>query len=287
MAFMMKHAKENHYGIPAFNVWDLGSIRAAELAAEQEDAPVILAGAESHMKYGGENLKHWAALAIECAENSSVPMAVHLDHGRRFELAMQCIRLGFTSVMIDSSALPYEENAAIAKSVVDAAHAVGVTVEAELGHVGSGMDKLTKEMIEESFTKPDEAVRFVEETGVDALAVAVGNLHGLYKFEPNVDMDLLATLCEKVPAYIVMHGGSGTPDLDQAVKLGVTKVNIGTDIGVAFRKSVAKTLKENPLEQLSGLSILQPSIEAMKEVMVGRIRQFGCNGQASKMMAAA
>jgi len=161
MATMLKHAKANHYAIPAFNVWDLQSMLALQQAAEQEDAPVIIAGAEVGDSIGGPSSEYWASLAVTCARNSTAPLAVHLDHGKRFESAMRAIRLGFTSVMIDASTLPFAEKVAITRKVVEAGHAVGVTVEAELGHVGSGEEELTKEIKAKVCTRPDEAVRFV------------------------------------------------------------------------------------------------------------------------------
>ncbi len=278
MKDILADARAKHYGIPAFNVWDMGSIRSAVEVAEEENAPLILAGAEFHMKYGG--MRYFATLALESAKRARVPIAVHLDHGRSFELAMECIQLGFTSVMIDSSTKPWEENVAVTKQVVAAAHAVGVTVEAEIGHVGQASEELTEDMRSRLLTKPEDAKRFAEETGVDALAVAVGNLHGLYRFPPRLEMDRLEAIANVCPAYLVMHGGSGTPGLDTAVRLGCTKVNVGTDLQVAFREAVKKTLDENPLESLHALSILKAANENMKAVMRDYMRLFGCSGKA-------
>lgn len=278
MKEILADARARHYGVPAFNVWDMGSIRTAVQVAEEEKAPLILAGAEFHMKYGG--MPHFAALAIESAQLASVPIAVHLDHGRSFDLAMECIRLGFSSVMIDSSTRPWEENVAVTRQVVAAAHAVGVTVEAEIGHVGQANEELTDDMRTRLLTKPEDARRFAEETGVDALAIAVGNLHGLYKFPPRLEFDRLEAIAQVCPAYLVMHGGSGTPGLDRAVKLGCTKVNVGTDLQVAFCEAVQRTLNENPLESLHALAILNAANENMKTVMRNYIHLFDCNGKA-------
>jgi fructose-bisphosphate aldolase class II len=277
MADLMRHARENRYGVPAFNVNDTYSIAAAIAAAEEEDAPLILMGWEGELE--GPNMVYFSSLAVGAAQKARVPVAIHLDHGTSFAWAQRAIQHGFTSVMIDSSMLPFDENVAVTRKVVEAAHACGVTVEAELGHIIGADVVLTEEQQRANMTDPGEAARFVEATGVDALAVAVGNAHGLYKYTPKLDLERLETIVQRVQCHVVMHGGSGTPSLPEAVQLGVTKINIGTDIQVAFRESVKQTLQQYSLENLDSTSILGPATQAMKQVMVDRIRLFSANGQ--------
>jgi fructose-bisphosphate aldolase class II len=285
MATMLNHAKENHYAIPAFNVWDLQSMYALKLAAEEQDAPVIIAGADmGDGAIGNPNPEFWASLARTCANESSMPMAIHLDHGRSFDSVMKAMRLGFSSVMIDASTLPFDENVAVTRKVVEAAHAVGVTVEAELGHVGEGSEELTEDLQEKLFTKPEEAIQFVEETGVDALAVAVGTQHGVYHFEPKLNWDLLKELIDCVPACLVLHGGSGTPGLEDAAHIGVTKINIGTEIVLSLIERLQQEVVKSGFAALQG--VLSGCVEAQKNVMVDRIRCFGANGQGHALMTA-
>ena len=282
MAGMLKHAKENRYAIPAFNVFDLATMHACKLAAEEEDAPVIIAGADAGDRVGPVSSELFAALALTTARNSTMPMAVHVDHGKSFKGCMTGIRLGYTGVMIDASTLPFDENVAVTKQVVDAAHAVGVSVEAELGHVGSGMEELTDEMRARLFTKPDDAIRFVKLTGVDALAVSVGTLHGVYKFEPRLDFELLQELCDRVPACLVIHGGSGTPGLEKVARMGVTKINIATEI---VQACMAKVPGESDKEGRALLNaITANNIEAGKAAMIERIRSFGANGHGKALL---
>jgi fructose-bisphosphate aldolase class II len=282
MAPLLQDAREHAYAVAAFNVWNLESTMAAVQAAEEEDAPLILAGGARTFAFAG--LENWAAVTLQAARAARVPVAVHLDHGSSFELVLRCIRCGFTSVMIDASLMPLRENVELTKRVVEAAHAVGVTAEAELGHVGLGEEMSDQSQASQYLTDPDEAIWFVEQTGVDALAVSVGNLHGLYKFEPRLDLKRLEAIAQKTGACLVMHGGSGTPGLPEAIRRGITKINIGTDIQVAFKESLQGVLNTRPLKSLNSSAILAPAIVAMSEVMRAKIREFGSNGQASRMV---
>lgn len=283
MDVLLKHAKESGYAIPAFNVYDLKSMQTAFEAAEEEDAPLIVMGYEGHIEYAG--VEAFSTLALSGARRTDIPVAIHLDHGSSFEWAMKAIRNGFTSVMVDASRLPFEENVAITKKVVDAAHAVGVSVEAELGHIGKGDVILTEEQTEKSMTDPMEAALFVEKTGIDALAVAIGNAHGLYTYEPKLDFKRLEAISKNVDAYLVLHGGSGTPGLTEAIKLGITKINIFTDTQVALRNSIKRTLETRLLEDLEAIDLMKPASQEMKEVMRAKMREFNCHGQGSIMMS--
>lgn len=278
---LLQHAKAHHYGVPSFNVFNLESIQALIQVCTEEDAPAIIANGTGVWKSG--NLADLGAASCLLASRASVPLAVNLDHGPSFEFAMQAIRLGFTGVMIDASTRPWEENVAITKKVAEAAHAAGVTCEGEIGHVGQGSEELTDDLRAKLLTTPEMAVRFVTETGVDSVAIAIGNLHGVYKFPPKLEFERLEAIAQVCPAYLVMHGGSQTPGLDRAVQIGIQKVNVGTDISLAFRDGVKASLAADP--SASTASLLAAGLKGSKEMMRSYIRLFGANGQASKMRA--
>jgi fructose-bisphosphate aldolase class II len=281
MRFLLEHAKQCRYAVPAFNVNDLQSVQATVGAAEDEDSPVILAATPAALEYGGVDCL--SALICVAATKAQVPVAVHLDHGRSFEWAQACIRRGFSSVMIDASKMPFEENVARTKEVAQAGHAVDVTVEAELGRIVKGDVVLSAEQRDAFMTDPDEAARFVDLTHVDALAVAVGNAHGLYAYEPRLDLERLDKIARRTDAFLVLHGGSGTPRLPEAIALGVVKININADLQVAFRSSVKQTLDTQPLDSLYAVDILGPAREAMREAARAKIRQFGSAGHGHQM----
>lgn len=234
MKIMMNVARDNHFGIPAVSAQNEHALRACIAAAEKKNSPlIILSGFASN-----DVAESWGRIATDLIRESSMPIAIILDHGPSYEKCLWAIRAGFTDVMIDASSKPFEENAAVVKKVVDVAHVLGVGVEAELGHVGMGdnyaVDGYT------ALTVPEEAVRFVEETGVDALAVAVGTAHGVYKGTPEIRFELLKELREKVPVPLVMHGGSGSGDenISKSCQLGICKVNIANDLYKAAIKSL-------------------------------------------------
>jgi fructose-bisphosphate aldolase class II len=277
MTDILDDAKANNYAVPSFNVWDMQSIAALRLAAEQEDAPVILAAADLGNGIGNPDSESWAMLALRCARESRMPIAIHLDHGRSVQSVLKAISLGFTSVMIDASHLPFEENVALTRQVVAIAHPIGVSVEAELGHVGMGTDELTDDVRAQLFTRPADAVRFVEMTGVDALAVAVGTLHGAYRFEPKIEWELLKEITTKVPAHIVLHGASDTPNLDRAVRAGVTKLNIGHEIIRSLMNCLHENSAKAGFESLKVILNRTPVVQ--KDAMVVRLRDFGASGK--------
>ena len=238
MKELLDHAKKNGYAIAAPNVDNEHNLRAAIEAAEEMNSPVIL-GVPFR---SNPDIQYFGRMIHDLAIRSSVPIAVNLDHGGSFEDCVQAIRAGFTSIMVDRSQLSYEENVEQVKELVKIAHAANVSVEAELGHVGSGdnyeVDGHT------AFTVPDEAVRFVEETGVDCLAVAIGSAHGVYKGTPTIHFDLLKELHEKVKVPLVLHGGSGTGEenLSRAAKEGICKVNLSNDLR---RAAIEELLKQD------------------------------------------
>jgi len=234
MLDMLKPARGGGYAVGAFEVWDMASIQAVIGAAEKLNQPVILQLGPFEIDYAG--LDELSRLAIDHARKASVPVAVHLDHGDSLERVKACIERGFTSVMLDVSHLPFEENAAATKEVVRLAHARGITVEGELGRIGGEEAGINVTNSDVHLTDPDEAVRFVQETGVDVLAVAIGTAHGFYKEQPNIRLGLLKRIAEKVSVPLVLHGGSDVPGriIKEAIGIGISKVNVCTELVAAF-----------------------------------------------------
>ena len=230
---LLVHAQEHGYGVPAINVFDYNSIKFAAMAAEEARMPLIIQyfpGFDVHAP-----LADIRDIAVAFARRASVPIAVHLDHSRSFEIAVSGLGAGFPSVMVDGSALPYEGNVSLTAEVARCAHAMGVDVEAELGHVGVGMN--LEDMTDAArFTDPDQAVDFVSRTGADSLAIAVGNAHGNYIRTPELDFDRIRRLRGVLDIPLVMHGGSDIPNdqLARAVRCGMSKFNIATEYQRAF-----------------------------------------------------
>jgi fructose-bisphosphate aldolase class II len=294
-------AKRGAYAVGAFNIQNLESLSAVVEAAVEEKSPVIVAVTPSAIKYGG--LAYLSKIAKTAAESVSVPMSLHLDHGEDFETVSKCVEAGFTSVMIDGSFLKFEDNIAITRRVVDFAHSKGVSVEAELGRL-AGVEEKTVEEKETVLTDPDAAMDFVKRTSVDALAVAIGTSHGAYKFkgEPKLDFERLKSINEKIEVPLVLHGASSVPQwiiekaqrygaelagargipeehIKKAISLGITKINIDTDLRLAFTATVREVLAKSPKE-FDPRKILGPAKEAMKEVVKGKMRLFGSSGKA-------
>lgn len=278
---LLEHAQENKYAVGAFNVNNMEIVQAIIEAAEETQSPVILQASQGGLKYAG--VEYIAGLGKIAAEKASVPVAIHLDHGTDFEQIMQCVRHGFTSVMIDASKYPLDENIAMTKKVIEVAHAVGVSVEAELGKIGGTEDDITVDDRDATFTDPQEAKRFVEETGVDSLAIAIGTAHGPYKGEPKLDFDRLETIRKTIDTCIVLHGSSGVPEeaLKKAVSMGVSKINIDTDVRLAFSKGVRDLVADKPNEY-DPRKILGPAKEEMKKSIMEKMEIFGSVGKAWK-----
>ncbi|MEW8972594.1 MAG: class II fructose-1,6-bisphosphate aldolase [Tissierellaceae bacterium] len=276
---LLLDAQKNKYAVGAFNINNMEIIQAIVSAAEELNSPVIIQASQGGLKYAG--VEYIAALGKLAGRNSRVPVALHLDHGTDFDQVMQCIRNGFTSVMIDGSRFPLEENIEFTKKVVDIAHSVGVTVEAELGKIGGTEDHITVSERDATFTDPEEARMFVEQTGVDYLAIAVGTAHGVYKGEPKLDYDRIKAIREVVDVPLVLHGSSGVPSesLQKAIPLGICKINIDTDIRASFAKAVNEFVKENP-DEIDPRKILSPATKAMKEVIMEKMNIFGSAGKA-------
>lgn len=298
---MFKKAYEGGYAIGAFNVNNMELLQAIVDAGTEERAPLILQVSAGARKYARqEYLIHLVQAAMETTD---IPVALHLDHGDSFELCKACVDGGFSSVMIDASHFPFEENVALTKKVVDYAHAKGVPVEAELGKLTSTSDEPGSR--EAVYTDPDEAVEFVKQTGCDSLAISIGTSHGAYKFkgEATLDFPRLEKIQNLLPGYpIVLHGASSVPAelveicnkyggqlpgtrgvpeefLARAAKMAVCKINVDTDLRIAMTGAIRKAFAENPSE-FDPRKYLGPAREAVKQVVKGKVRLFGCAGKA-------
>ena len=272
-------AEKGGYAVGAFNANNMEIVQAIIESAVEERSPVIIQASQGAIKYAG--LDFIVAMVKAAAESADVPVVLHLDHGTDFDQVMRCIRRGFSSVMIDGSRLPLEENISITKKVLEVARAVGVSVEAELGKIGGTEDDISVSERDALFTDPQEAKTFVEETGVDALAVAIGTAHGVYKGEPRLDFPRLKKIKELTDVPIVLHGSSGVPDdaIRKAVELGVSKINIDTDIRQAFVGRAVAYMKENP-DNIDPRKLLAPAKEEAKKIIREKMRLFGSSGKA-------
>lgn len=276
---LLKEARRGGYAVGAFNCNNMEIVQAIVRAAEEEKAPVIMQASQGAIKYAG--IGFIVAMAREAAANATVPVALHLDHGTSFAQVMQCLRNGFSGVMIDGSKLPLEENIALTRQVIAAASPMGVSVEAELGKIGGTEDDITVSEQEAMYTDPGEAKHFVEQTGVGSLAIAIGTAHGQYKGEPKLDFERLKKIAGLVNIPIVLHGSSGVPSeaIQEAIGLGVHKVNIDTNIREAFVAAARKILDADARE-IDPRKVLGPAREAAVAVIREKIRIFGSSGKA-------
>jgi fructose-bisphosphate aldolase class II len=276
---LLKKAQAGGYAVGAFNCNNMEIVQAIITAAEAEKSPVIMQASQGAIKYAG--IEYITAMAKIAADKASVPVALHIDHGTSFNQVMLCIRNGFSSVMIDGSKLPFEENIELTKRVVAVAKAVGVSVEAELGKIGGTEDDIHVDEKDALFTNPQEAKDFAERTGVDALAIAIGTAHGQYKGVPELDFVRLEKIRSMISIPIVLHGSSGVPDeaIKKAIKLGVCKVNIDTNIREAFVQACREVLNKDARE-IDPRNVLGPAREAVTEIIREKIRVFGSSGKA-------
>lgn len=272
-------AKANGFAVGQFNMNNLEFAQAIVEAASELKAPFIYGISEGALKYMG--IEFTVALAEAAAKKSGLPIALHLDHGSSFEVAMKCIRAGFSSVMFDGSHYSFEENIRLTKEIVKVAHAMGVSVEGELGTIGGTEDDLSVDEENASLAKPEEAIRFYEETGVDALAIAVGTAHGMYGGEPNIHFDIIKKVSEAIPAPLVLHGGSGVPDemIRKAVQAGAAKINVNTENQVALTETIREVLNKDA-KVYDPRKYLTPARQAMVEVVKSKIQLFGSANQA-------
>lgn len=245
---LLLDAQKNHYAVGAFNVENMEMIQAVIAAAEAENAPVILQTTPSTLKYADTSLYYAMAKAV--AEKTFIPVAIHLDHGSSAELCEKAANDGYTSLMIDGSKLPLDQNIQLTKRVVEMAKTYPAcpSVEAELGKLGGKEDDVEVKDGEDTCTDPMEAVRFVEESGIDSLAVAIGTAHGFYKGVPKLEFERLSEIRNNVSVPLVLHGSSGVPDEDvvKAISLGICKVNFATELRVAYTDAVKECIHQDP-----------------------------------------
>ena len=277
MREMMAAAKREKYGVGFFNAVNVEMARAVIETAEELSAPVMIGTAEVLLP--AMPLERVAEYLIPMAKKAKVPVCVHFDHGLSFQKCMEALRLGFSSVMYDCSKEDYDSNVQKVAEMVRICRGMGVTVEGELGHVGQneGAGKLARP--EDYYTDPLTADDYAARTGIDALAVAVGNAHGAYKFPPKLDFGRIETIADRTGLPLVLHGGSGLSDSDfrAAVEKGICKINIFTDLNVAGKSGVEKALREGAKDMMG---IIPYEIEAMKAVVREKILLFGSDGKA-------
>lgn len=276
---LLKAAEAGGYAVGAFNCNNMEIVQAIVEAAKAEKAPVIMQASQGAIKYAGINFI--VEMARVAAAGAGVPVALHLDHGTSFSQVMQCIRSGFSSVMIDGSKYSLEDNIVLTRQVIAAAESVGVSVEAELGKIGGTEDDITVSDREAMMTDPEEARYFVEKTGIRSLAVAIGTAHGRYKGEPKLDFDRLKKIKALINIPVVLHGSSGVPDeaVQEAIALGVRKVNIDTNIREAFVEAARREIGTN-LDEIDPRKILGPARQAAIDIIRQKIRVFGSAGKA-------
>ena len=273
---MLRKAQEQGFAVGAFNVENMEMAQAIISAAEELRAPVILQTTPSTVRYAGTGL--YAAMVAALAQEASVPVAMHLDHGDSFALCAQALRSGYTSVMIDGSKLPLEENIALTYKVSEMCAAVGVPVEGEIGRVGGKEDDLESDG---GYTIPEEAVRFEKESGLFSMAVGVGTAHGFYKEKPQLNKELITTLRGMLQAPMVLHGASGLSDEDvkDCIRRGICKVNFATELRAAYTEGVKAVLAENP-KTFDPKAYGKEARQRVKALVMERMLVCGCDGKA-------
>jgi len=276
----------NRYAVPMFDVSDTAMIRAAVEIAEEQKSPVILGALEPDI--AGIGLEYWSTIAKIAAKNASVPVCIHLDHAINLDQITRCADAGFSSVMIDASAENFDVNVTRTKEVCEAMQKRGISVEAELGHVGDGIPGTGESAVtahedaSDSLTEPDKVAEFIERTGVDALAVAIGTAHGVYVSTPTLEIELLKKINQISSIPLVLHGGSGTPgdQLEKAIANGICKINIFSELLNAWNSSMLEVLKD--LRNMSSWPtvVRAKSDAALRQVVREKIIAFGSNGKA-------
>ncbi|ALP89143.1 MULTISPECIES: tagatose bisphosphate family class II aldolase [Clostridium] len=272
---MLLKAQKEGYAVPAFNIHNLETLQVVAETAMEMRSPVIIAGTPSTIEdYAGPD--YIKAMAEVASNKYNIPIAIHLDHFENVEAIKKDIDIGFRSCMIDASKYEFEKNIEIVKDVVEYAHKFDAVVEAELGKLGGREDDIEVDAKDAMYTNPDDALEFVNRTGVDSLAIAIGTAHGLYKGEPKLDFERLKEIREKVNVPLVLHGASDVPDelVEKAISLGICKVNIATDLKVPFSDAVKEYFKENPKSN-DPRKYMTPGKEAMKKIVEHKIRVCG------------
>jgi fructose-bisphosphate aldolase class II len=283
MKEMLIKAVEGKYAVGQFNLNNLEFTQAILQSAEEEKSPVILGVSEGAARYmGGFKFVVTMVKALMDEYKVTVPVAIHLDHGSSFEKCVEAMYAGFTSVMIDGSHHPLEENIALTKKVIDVAHVLGISVEAELGRIGGQEDDLVVDDAEAMYAIPSECDQLVRETGVDCFAPALGSVHGPYKGEPNLGFDRMEEVQKLTGVPLVLHGGTGIPthDIKKAISLGTAKINVNTESQITSAATVRKVLAEKPNEY-DPRKYLGPARDTIKETVKGKMREFGSSNQAN------
>lgn len=279
MSELLRRANENYFAVPAFNISDYSMLNGVMEISEETKSPVII---EIHP----DELTHMGIEILDTirkkACQSSIPVCIHLDHGSSYEQILLAIRCGFTSVMIDGSSLPFEENIALCRKIAEAAHAVNVSVEGELGTIGTTDAQAEAGADQIIYTNPDDAAEFISRSGIDTLAIAIGTSHGIYPddMKPQLKLELLKEIKQKVSIPLVLHGGSNNPDdeIGEAVSRGINKINISSDIKVAYYDKMREVLQDKGLREPN--IIEPPCKEAMKKVALHKIKLFKTDGKA-------
>lgn len=271
---VLKKAQKGKYAVGLFNTTDTDMLQSVIEAAEESNSPVILGTAEVLLPYG--ELKLIAPSVIAAAKRAKVPVVVHYDHGLTFDRCIEALKLGFSSIMFDGSAKPYEQNIAETREMVKIAHAFGATVEGEIGHVGEAAKE--DNLLTDMYTTPKEAKAYLEATGVDALAVAIGSAHGVYKKKPMLNIERLKEISGAVKVPLVLHGGSGLSDddLKNTIRNGIAKVNIFTDLCLAGERA----MKDGEEKKLGYLETRNLKVEYIKEAVKHKMALFGSANKA-------
>lgn len=271
---VLKKAQKEKYAVGLFNTTDTDMLQAVIEAAEESNSPVILGTAEVLLPYG--ELKLIAPSVIAAAKRAKVPVVVHYDHGLTFDRCIEALKLGFSSIMFDGSAKPYEQNIAETREMVKIAHAFGATVEGEIGHVGEAAKE--DNLLTDMYTTPEEAKAYLDATGVDALAVAIGSAHGVYKKKPMLNIERLKEISSAVKVPLVLHGGSGLSDDDfkNTIRNGIAKVNIFTDLCLAGERA----MKDGEEKKLGYLETRNLKVEYIKEAVKHKMALFGSVNKA-------
>jgi len=278
---LLKKADKGGYAVGSFNAPNLEITKAIIQAAEDSRSPVIISTSESEINFAG--LEFISKIIRIAGYETKVPVALNLDHGKSLKMALMCMAAGYTSIHIDGSELDYEGNVALTLSVTEVAHKEKISVEGEIGNV-AGQSQINKSKIEDlksKMTDPKEALNFVKETGIDALAISIGNAHGIYATGPKLDFKRLKDIKKLIKVPIVLHGGSGIPncDIKKAIKEGMRKININTEIRMAFSGSLRQVLDKNP-DEVVPAKIFPPVIHSVKRVVQEKIKLFGSVGKA-------
>lgn len=278
---LLKKAEKENYAVGSFNSPNLEITKAIIMAAEAQKSPVIISTSESEINYAG--IEFISKIIKLAGHEAKVPVALNLDHGKSLKMALMCMAAGYTSIHVDGSSLDFNDNVSLTLSVAEVAKKEKISVEGELGYV-SGSSQLNKEKLKDlkiEKTDPSEALAFVKETGIDVLAVAIGNAHGIYQDEPELDFLRLKKIKEKIKIPLVLHGGSGIlgKDIKKSIRQGIRKININTEIRMTFTGALKASLDQNP-EEITPHKIFPPVIHSVKRVVEEKINLFGSKNKA-------